>query len=116
IQFQQAVPREAELPPSSTLTVEPPARTLPDAICSAASANNSSLGNESASTKTNQSPVAAAAPLFRAREIWLIGSKTTVAPAAMASSAVRSVELLSHTISSVGHPLRVKDCIAFPTC
>ena len=44
--------------------------------------NNSALGCESASTKMNQSPLAAAAPEFRARAIWLTGSNTTSAPAA----------------------------------
>src|SRR5437762_4952455 len=53
---------------------------------------------------TSQSPVAAEAPLFRAREIWFSGSKTTVAPAARAFSAVRSVELLSHTMISLSQP------------
>jgi hypothetical protein len=37
----------------------------------------------------------------------LTGSKTTVAPAARAISAVRSVELLSQTINSVSQPMRV---------
>ena len=54
--------------------------------------------------KISQSPLAAAVPLLRARPIWLIGSKTTCAPAACASSAVRSVELLSHTINSLAQP------------
>src|SRR6266566_9089046 len=38
-----------------------------------------------------------------------MGSATTVAPAARAISAVRSVELLSQTISSVSHP-RCQNC------
>jgi hypothetical protein len=42
--------------------------------------------------------------LFRARAIWLTGSKTTRAPAARAISAVRSSELLSQTINSAGQP------------
>src|SRR6266496_3310599 len=67
----------------------------------ARSANNSRLGYESASTNTSQSPVAAEAPLLRAREIWFIGSNTTVASAARAFSAVRSVELLSQTMISL---------------
>ena len=39
-----------------------------------------------------------------ARPIWLIGSKTTIAPAAAAISPVRSVELLSQTTTSVVQP------------
>ncbi len=81
-----------------------PRDICPTRICSATSANNSALGCESASTKTSQSPVATAAPEFRARAIWLTGSNTTVAPAARAISAVRSVELLSHTINSTSQP------------
>ena len=54
--------------------------------------------------KMSQSPDAAAAPEFRARAIWLIGSKTTLAAAARAISAVLSVELLSQTMSSVSQP------------
>ena len=42
---------------------------LPDWISSTMSANSPALGWESASIKTNQSPVAAAAPEFRARAI-----------------------------------------------
>jgi hypothetical protein len=61
---------------------------------------------------TSQSPVAAAAPVLRAREIWLIGSNTTRAPAAAAIAAVRSVELLSQTISSADHPACSKATIA----
>src|SRR6266540_5284288 len=77
-------------------------------MTTATSANNSRLGYESASTNTSQSPVAAAAPVLRAREIWLTGSKTTVAPAARAFSAVRSVELLSHTMISLSQPSKEK--------
>lgn len=73
-----------------------------------ASANNSALGCESASTKISQPPVAADAPVFLARAIWLIGSNTTSAPAVRAISAVRSVELLSHTINSVCQPVFMK--------
>src|SRR5688572_30981790 len=53
---------------------------------------------------SSQSPEAHHAPVLRARPIWLIGSKTTIAPAAAAISAVRSLELLSHTISSISQP------------
>jgi len=56
----------------------------------------------------SQSPVAARAPELRARAIWLTGSKTTLAPAARAMSAVRSVELLSQTMISLCQPSRVK--------
>src|SRR5438034_26505 len=78
----------------------------------ARSANNSRLGYESASTNTSQSPVAAEAPLLRAREIWFIGSNTTVASAARAFSAVRSVELLSQTMSSLSQPKEEKASVA----
>src|SRR5947208_8844477 len=61
---------------------------------------------------TSQSPVAAEAPLFRAREIWLSGSKTTMAPAARAFSAVRSVELLSQTMISLSQPNAEKVSVA----
>src|SRR5688500_20161644 len=67
-------------------------------------ANSSVLGNESASTNSSQSPEAHDAPVLRARPIWLIGSKTTIAPASAAISLVRSVELLSQTISSLPQP------------
>src|SRR2546427_2244121 len=77
-------------------------------ITTARSANNSRLGYESASTNTNQSPVAAEAPLLRAREIWFIASNTTVASAARAFSAVRSVELLSQTMISLSQPSEEK--------
>ena len=66
---------------------------------------SSAPGCESASTKTSQSPLAAAAPEFLARAIWLIASKTTIAPATRAISAVWSVELLSQTINSVSQPI-----------
>ena len=56
----------------------------------------------------SQSPVAPRAPVFRARLIWFTGSKTTVAPAARAMSAVRSVELLSQTTISLSHPSEAK--------
>src|SRR6266571_7536386 len=78
----------------------------------ARSANNSRLGYESASTNTSQSPVAAEAPLLRAREIWFIGSNTTVASAARAFSAVRSVELLSQTMISHSQPSEEKASVA----
>src|SRR5438552_14493435 len=61
---------------------------------------------------TSQSPVAADAPRFRAREIWLSGSKTTLAPAARAFSAVRSVELLSQTMISFSQPNAEKALVA----
>ncbi len=50
----------------------------------------------------NQSHSAATAvePVLRARPIWLTGSKITLAPAAAATAAVESVELLSQTIIS----------------
>ena len=60
---------------SSILSVEPPASVRPETICSATLANKPSHGRESASTNTNQSPVATAAPTLRARAIWLTGSK-----------------------------------------
>lgn len=60
----------------------------------------------------NHSPVATDAPRLRARPIWFTGSNTTVAPPARASSAVRSVELLSHTTSSTSQPSRVKPAVA----
>src|SRR6266487_3756040 len=72
-------------------------------MASAASRKSSALGWESASTKKIQSPRARAAPVLRARPIWLTGSNTTCAPAPFAISAVRSVELLSHTIRSEEH-------------
>src|SRR5439155_1572933 len=75
---------------------------------------SSALGLESASTKKIQSPRARAAPVFRARPIWLTGSNTTCAPAPLAISAVRSVELLSHTISSDSQPSRANPSIAAP--
>src|SRR5258705_379888 len=76
------------------------------------SSNNSRLGYESASTNTSQSPDAAEAPLLRAREIWFTGSKTTVASAARAFSAVRSLELLSQTIISFSQPSEEKASVA----
>src|SRR5437773_8811285 len=75
-------------------------------MASAASRKSAALGWESASTKKIQSPRARAAPVLRARPIWLTGSNTTCAPAPFAISAVRSVELLSHTISSDSQPRR----------
>src|SRR5207249_6343711 len=75
---------------------------------------SSALGLESASTKKIQSPQARAAPVFRARRIWLTGSNTTCAPAPLAISAVRSVELLSHTISSDSQPSRANPSMAAP--
>ena len=57
-------------------------------------------GVESASRKRSHEPEAAEAPVLRARLIWLTGSKTTEAPEARATSAVRSVELLSQTMTS----------------
>src|SRR2546425_6674613 len=78
----------------------------------ARSANNSRLGYESASMNTSQSPVAAEAPLLRAREIWFIASNTTVASAVRAFSAVRSVELLSQTMISLCQPSEEKASVA----
>jgi hypothetical protein len=100
MQFHKPVMKCPAKCPSSIFTVVPPATQRPSANCAATSRNNSGLGRESASTKINQSPVAAAAPVFRARAIWLMGSKTTWAPAANAISAVRSVELLLQTMIS----------------
>ncbi len=61
--------------------------------------------------------MAAAAPEFRARAIWLTGSNTTVAPPPRAAiSAVRSVELLSHTINSTSQPRRVNAPAAALIC
>src|SRR5882762_6207154 len=85
--------------------VDPPARQ-PARMASAASRKRAALGWESASTKKIQSPSARAAPVLRARPIWLTGSNTTSAPPASAICAVRSVELLSHTISSDRQPSR----------
>jgi hypothetical protein len=62
--------------------------------------------------KINQSPVACAAPVLRAREIWFSGSKTTSAPAERAISAVRSLELLSQTMISDVQPSRSKTGLA----
>src|SRR5919106_319316 len=76
------------------------------------SANSAALGQESASTKTSQSPVALAAPALRARAIWFTGSKTTIAPAAAAISAVRSVELLLQTINSDDQLTASNACMA----
>src|SRR6266581_6634231 len=73
---------------------------------------SSTPGLESASTKKIQSPPARAAPVLRARPIWLTGSNTTCAPAPFAISAVRSVELLSHTISSDSQPSRANPPMA----
>src|SRR5438552_17576908 len=84
----------------------------PARIESAASRNSSGLGVQSASTKKSQSPRARAAPVLRARPIWLMGSNTTCAPAPLAISAVRSVELLSHTISSDSQPRRANPSMA----
>src|SRR5881397_774274 len=81
-------------------------------MTSARSANNSRLGYESASTNTSQSPVAPEAPLLRAREIWFIGSNTTVASAARAFSAVRSAELLLQTMISLSQPSAEKASVA----
>jgi hypothetical protein len=75
-------------------------------MASAASEKSISVGSESASRKKIQSPSAAAAPALRARLIWFTGSNTTRAPASRAISAVRSVELLSHTMSSDVQPRR----------
>ena len=77
-------------------------------------AKSASEGVESASMKMSHSPLAARAPASRARPIWLTGSKTTRAPAARPSSAVRSVELLSHTKHSQSQPRAVNaDAAAF---
>src|SRR5215471_18106489 len=102
--FQSETKKCTARRPVSTRTVQPPAMHRPPAIAAAVSANSSRLGCESASTNTSQSPLARAAPALRARAIWLTGSNTTVAPSARANSAVRSVELLSHTIVSVAQP------------
>src|SRR5438876_12041821 len=91
--------------------VLPPARH-PARIESAASRNSSGLGVQSASTKKIQSPRARAAPALRARPIWLTGSNTTPAPARFATCAVRSVELLSHTMSSDSQPTRANPSMA----
>ena len=112
IQFQTNIPRPANEVSPSSWTVAPPPKHFPETICSATSANNSLLGFESASTKISQSPVAAAAPVFLARAIWLMGSNTTLAPPALASSSVRSVELLLQTINSVSQLHRENSVIA----
>src|SRR5437016_1132519 len=95
-------------------TVLPPARH-PARMASAASRKSSTRGYESASTKKIQSPPAQAAPVLRARPIWLTGSNTTCAPRPVAISAVRSVELLSHTISSDFQPSRANPSMAART-
>src|SRR5206468_120823 len=99
--FQIGMKTRVQPAARSILTVAPPPRARPPSMTPARSANNSWLGYESASMNTSQSPEAAEAPLFRAREIWLTGSNTTDAPAARAFSAVRSVELLSQTMTSL---------------
>ena len=66
-------------------------------------------GVESASRKRSHEPEEAAAPVLRARLIWLTGSKTTEAPAARATSAVQSVELLSQTMTSHEMPAAEND-------
>ena len=63
-----------------------------------------------------ESPPARAAPVFRARAIWLTGSKTTIAPAARAISAVRSVELLSQTMSPRAHARASNAAVARGCC
>ena len=110
--FQQATTDRTRPIVGSNRTVQPPPRYCLLCMESAVSANNSGDTTESASVKTSQSPEAAAAPLFRAREIWLIGSNTTLAPCWQATSAVRSVELLSHTISSLSQPRSAKTACA----
>lgn len=102
--FQNPTIRLAKNEAVSKRRTTPPARQCPLSMASAVSAKSSRLAVESASINSSQSPVATDAPQFRAREIWLIGSKTTLAPAATAISAVRSVELLSQTINSHSHP------------
>jgi hypothetical protein len=69
IAFQTATMTDAAKGEKSSRTVLPPATHRPAPIVRATSANNSRLGSESASTKTSQSPVALAAPAFRARAI-----------------------------------------------
>jgi hypothetical protein len=54
----------------------------------------------SASKKIKFSPFASITPLFRALEIWFIGSNTTLTPLSFAINAVLSEELLSTTIIS----------------
>src|ERR1043166_5805732 len=67
VQFQSQVRNDMPRKNSSNFIVTPPPRNFPSIIASAASANNSREGCESASTKTIQSPFAAAAPALRAR-------------------------------------------------
>ena len=76
----------------------------PEARFSRAAASSPGLTTVSASAKIRKRPAEARAPALRAREIWLTGSKTTRAPSAAATSAVRSEELLSTTISSPARP------------
>src|SRR3954462_251295 len=98
--FQPETASFAALVVSPNVTVAPPATHLPFAMTSFMCTNSSREGKESASTNTSQSPRAARAPVLRAREIWFTGSNTTSAPASRAIAAVRSMELLSHTMSS----------------
>src|SRR5262245_54845174 len=107
MKFQSRVKTLYQKGSASRHTVTPPARQRPPAIWSATSENNGTFGCESASMNRSQSPLAARAPALRARAIWFTGSKTTMASAERASSAVRSVELLSHTISSLAQPRNV---------
>src|SRR6202012_4477391 len=63
MKFHKRVTQPAKKCETSSLTVEPPKRYLPDSMASATAFNKSALGCESASTKISQSPVAASAPL-----------------------------------------------------
>jgi hypothetical protein len=110
--FQIAPGHATAAPGWSKHTVLPPATYRPLSMVLSTSAHSCRPGCESASTNSSQSPVARAAPVFRAREIWFTGSNTTAAPASRATSAVLSVELLSQTMSSEAHPASSKGAMA----
>src|SRR5262249_50892093 len=97
----------------SRRTVAPPAKVPRNSIWPARSPKSQSLGKESTSMKTTQFPGGTEGSRFRGLEIWLIGSQTTFAPSVSAMLAVRSVELLSQTISSLSHPSVSKAHAAF---
>lgn len=108
MEFQSPTANRSERIFSSSVTRQPPPAQLPFSMRLAVAEKSGAAGKESASTKMSQSPVAAEAPRLRAREIWLIGSKITMAPASRAISEVRSVELLSQTTISQCQPRSVK--------
>src|ERR1044071_747196 len=113
--FQAATQNRSRGVAAAIAIVQPPPTYRPDSIAASTSSKSSGPGEQSASTKSSQSPEAARAPALRALAIWFIGSNTTQAPAARASSAVRSFELLSQTISSLDQPRRSNSSIPFPS-